>query len=107
MLGDRVLLYDVHDEERGPSGAVAQVLENGPCRVTGTIVRDEEFGALSLLPDAAIRFAVPVNPRDLRGAREGDKVLANLITDHRGELQRAEVISVFAAAKALACVLTP
>lgn len=95
MLGDRVLLCDLHDEERGPSGAVAQVLENGPCRVTGTVVREEGFGGLSLLPDSAIRFAVPINPRDLRGAREGDKVLANLITDYRGELQRAEVISVF------------
>lgn len=55
MLGDRVLLYDVHDEERGPSGAVALVLENGPCRVTGTIVRDEEFGA----PFAAARCSDP------------------------------------------------
>ena len=93
LLGDRVALADLRMEERGPSARVARVLEAGPCRVTGTIQR--EAGSFTLQPDAAIRFAVPVQPRDLHGARDGDKVLADLFTDGRGELHHAVVTAVF------------
>lgn len=92
-LGDKVALAGVRMENRGPSGRVARVLEPGSCRVTGTILY--EYGEYSLQPDAAIRFAVPVWPKDLHGAKDGDKVLADLVTDKRGELRNAVVSVVF------------
>lgn len=83
FLGDRVLLGNVREEARGPAGRVWRVLERSYEALTGTVTQED--GAFFLAADGALRYPLRIERRDLRGAGDGDKVLARAKQDGRGE----------------------
>lgn len=93
FVGDRVVLTGVKDQEKGLFGKIKRVDERGKNSVTGTI-RVDERGA-HVVPDAAIRFNLDVSPRDLNGAKDGDKVAVTPKLDKRGDWRYAKVNSIF------------
>lgn len=93
FIGDSVLLTGVKDQEKGLFGKIKRITEQGRNSVTGTIRMDER-GA-HVVPDAAIRFNLDVRPKDLNGAKDGDKVAVTPELDKYGEWRFAKVYSIF------------
>lgn len=50
---------------------------------------------IELIPDNAIRYNLRMRERDLNGAKNGDKVMASLEQDYRGDWAYASVKKVF------------
>lgn len=93
MVGDKILVGEMRQDDRGPSGRVKSVTERAEPRTTGT-VRFTDEGIL-LTPDNAIRYDLSVRESDLNGAKDGDKVLAEIRQDYRGDWNAASVLKVF------------
>ena len=93
LIGDKVLVTDIRKDDKGYSGIISRVLEKGRNTITGT-VRSTEYG-FELIPDAAIRYNPGISPADLLEAKDGDKVLARLMRDWRGDWTNAKVLKVF------------
>lgn len=93
LVGDKLLVGEVRQEERGPSGRVHRVLEHKPAETTGTIVKSDYL--YEFIPDNGIRYNLRVSGRELNGAKDGDKVLAVLEQDYRGDWAYARVEKVF------------
>lgn len=93
FVGDSVLLTGVKDQEKGLFGKIKRVTERGRNSVTGTL-RVDERGA-HVVPDAKIRFNLDVLPKDLNGAKDGDKVAVTPKLDKRGDWRYGVVYSIF------------
>lgn len=93
LVGDTIVVGDIRKEDRGPSGRVRSILEHTRAEITGTVSMAAE--GIELIPDGAIRYNLKVQQRDLNGAKDGDKVLAELMQDYRGDWTRASVQKVF------------
>lgn len=93
LLGDKVEVLPVMDDPKGPSGRVLKILERKEQRTTGTIVREGFYFALRA--DCAIRYDISIMDRDLLGANEGDKVMAELYTRPGGDRLFARVIKIY------------
>lgn len=91
FVGDTILVGGVKKEEKGLSGRILRVIESAKTTTTGTVSLTQ-WGA-ELIPDNNLRF----NPKitDQGNAKEGDKVLAKLVQDQRGDWTSAEVLRVF------------
>ena len=76
FLGDQVLLTNLIQQERGPSGEVAQVVQEAPRLLTGTV----ELGSFGweFHASAAIRYGLPLAGNSLRQLHNGDKVQAEI-----------------------------
>lgn len=76
FLGDQVLLTNLIQQERGPSGEVAQVVQEAPRLLTGTV----ELGSFGweFHASAAIRYGLPLAGNSLRQLHSGDKVQAEI-----------------------------
>lgn len=95
LLGDRVEVLPIADDPKGPSGQVLKIVEKKEQRTTGTIVREGYYFALRA--DCAIRYDLSIMERDLLGAKEGDKVMAELYTRPGGDRLFARVVKVYGA----------
>lgn len=93
FVGDSILLTGIKDQEKGLFGKIKRVTERGRNTVTGTMRMDER-GA-HVVPDAKIRFNLDVLPKDLNGAKDGDKVAVTPKLDKRGDWRYAKVYSIF------------
>jgi len=93
FVGDSVLLTGIKEQEKGLFGTIKRVSERGRNSVTGTVCVDER-GA-HVVPDAAIRFNLDVLPKDLNGAKDGDKVAVTPKLDKRGDWRYAKIYSIF------------
>lgn len=93
LLGDKVEVLPVMDDPKGPSGRVLKILEKKEQRTTGTVVREGFYFALRA--DCAIRYDISIMDRDLLGANEGDKVMAELYTRPGGDRLFARVIKIY------------
>lgn len=93
LLGDKVEVLPVMDDPKGPSGRVLKILERKEQRTTGTVVREGFYFALRA--DCAIRYDISIMDRDLLGANEGDKVMAELYTRPGGDRLFARVIKIY------------
>lgn len=93
LLGDRVEVLPVMDDPRGPSGRVLKILEKKEQRTTGTVVRDGVYFALRA--DCAIRYDISIMDRELLGAKEGDKVMAELYTRPGRDRLYAKVVKIY------------
>lgn len=91
FVGDKILVGEIRREEKGLSGRIYRVLEHSRAATTGT-VEVTEYGP-ELIPDNALRFHPSIT--DLGGAKEGDKVLAKLEQDYRGDWTEAKVLKIF------------
>ena len=93
LVGDRIIGGDIRKDDRGPSGRVRRIVEHKPAQTTGTVSITDE--GIELIPDNAIRYNLRMRERDLNGAKNGDKVMASLEQDYRGDWAYASVKKVF------------
>ena len=93
LVGDRIIVGDIRKDDRGPSGRVRRIVEHKPAQTTGTVSITDE--GIELTPDNAIRYNLRMRERDLNGAKNGDKVMASLEQDYRGDWVYASVKKVF------------
>ena len=82
MPGDRVLVKVRKCREKPlDEGRVLAVLEENDQLMSGEIVRGKK--GFEVLPDAGVRFGLPISRSDAKTVKEGDKVVARL--ERRGE----------------------
>ena len=93
LVGDKIIVGDIRKDDRGPSGRVRRIVEHKPAQTTGTVSITDE--GIELIPDNAIRYNLRMRERDLNGAKNGDKVMASLEQDSRGDWAYASVKKVF------------
>ena len=93
LVGDRIIVGDIRKDDRGPSGRVRRIVEHKPAQTTGTVSITDE--GIEFIPDNAIRYNLRMRERDLNGAKNGDKVMASLEQDYRGDWSYASVKKVF------------
>lgn len=93
LVGDKIIVGDIRKDDRGPSGRVRRIVEHKPAQTTGTVSITDE--GIELIPDNAIRYNLRMRERDLNGAKNGDKVMASLKQDYRGDWAYASVKKVF------------
>lgn len=93
LVGDKIIVGDIRKDDRGPSGRVRRIVEHKPAQTTGTVSITDE--SIELIPDNAIRYNLRMRERDLNGAKNGDKVMASLEQDYRGDWAYASVKKVF------------
>ena len=93
LVGDKIIVGDIRKDDRGPSGRVRRIVEHKPAQTTGTVSITDE--GIELIPDNAIRYNLRMRERDLNGAKNGDKVMAALEQDYRGDWAYASVKKVF------------
>ena len=93
LVGDKIIVGDIRKDGRGPSGRVRRIVEHKPAQTTGTVSITDE--GIEFIPDNAIRYNLRMRERDLNGAKNGDKVMASLEQDYRGDWAYASVKKVF------------
>ena len=93
LVGDKIIVGDIRKDDRGPSGRVRRIVEHKPAQTTGTVSVTDE--GIEFIPDNAIRYNLRRRERDLNGAKNGDKVMASLEQDYRGDWAYASVKKVF------------
>lgn len=93
LVGDKIIVGDIRKDDRGPSGRVRHIVEHKPAQTTGTVSITDE--GIEFIPDNAIRYNLRMRERDLNGAKNGDKVMASLEQDYRGDWAYASVKKVF------------
>ena len=93
LVGDKIIVGDFRKDDRGPSGRVRRIVEHKPAQTTGTVSITDE--GIEFIPDNAIRYNLRMRERDLNGAKNGDKVMASLEQDYRGDWAYASVKKVF------------
>ena len=93
LVGDRIIVGDIRKDDRGPSGRVRRIVEHKPAQTTGTVSITDE--GIEFIPDNAIRYNLRMRERDLNGAKNGDKVMASLEQDYRGDWAYASVKKIF------------
>ena len=93
LVGDKIIVGDIRKDDRGPSGRVRRIVEHKPAQTTGTVSITDE--GIELIPDNAIRYNLRMREHDLNGAKNGDKVMASLEQDYRGDWAYASVKKVF------------
>ena len=93
LVGDKIIVGDIRKDDRGPSGRVRRIVEHKPAQTTGTVSITDE--GIEFIPDNAIRYHLRMRERDLNGAKNGDKVMASLEQDYRGDWAYASVKKVF------------
>lgn len=93
LVGDKIIVGDIRKDDRGPSGRVRRIVEHKPAQTTGTVSITDE--GIELIPDNAIRYNLRMRERDLNGAKNGDKVMASLEQDYRGDWAYASVKKIF------------
>ena len=93
LVGDKIIVGDIRKDDRGPSGRVRRIVEHKPAKTTGTVSITDE--GIEFIPDNAIRYNLRMRERDLNGAKNGDKVMASLEQDYRGDWAYASVKKVF------------
>lgn len=93
LVGDKIIVGDIRKDDRGLSGRVRRIVEHKPAQTTGTVSITDE--GIELIPDNAIRYNLRMRERDLNGAKNGDKVMASLEQDYRGDWAYASVKKVF------------
>ena len=90
LVGDKIIVGDIRKDDRGP---VRRIVEHKPAQPTGTVSITDE--GIEFIPDNAIRYNLRMRERDLNGAKNGDKVMASLEQDYRGDWAYASVKKVF------------
>lgn len=93
LVGDKIIVGDIRKDDRGPSGRVRRIVEHKPAQTTGTVSITDE--GIEFIPDNAIRYNLRMREHDLNGAKNGDKVMASLEQDYRGDWAYASVKKVF------------
>ncbi|MDD2361972.1 MAG: ribonuclease R [Oscillospiraceae bacterium] len=95
LPGDTLLINIEEGDSRGPNGTVMQVIEKGGRLYTGRLT--DEGGFKLIVPDAFIRFNLPIKKQKDIAAKVGDKVRFEAEYNRNGELF-ANIISTYGSA---------
>ena len=93
MVGDRVVLKNLRDSERGPSAEVGKIETRKNRSTTGTVVK--LAGGYEIKPDSAIRYNIPVDKKDAKKLKNGDKVQIGLYRKKDRDKLFAKVTKVY------------
>ena len=96
LPGDILLVRLEPGDSRGPQGRVLQVIEKGGRLFTGRISADRDDRPI-VVPDAFIRYALPIRRQKELAAKAGDKVRFEAEYNHSGELT-ARVLTTYGSA---------
>ena len=91
LVGDKVFVTNIRKDAKGYSGKISRIIKEGRTETTGTIAKTD--WGYELIPDNKLRY----NPIliDIGKAKIGDKVMARLIQDVRGDWTQADIIHSF------------
>ena len=97
MPGDVVLIQPEQGRGSRMEGTVVEILEENNEPFTGVITKTE--GLWQIIPDKNIRFPLHIEANLLGGAKEGDKVLAQVCTRGSGHFShKVKVCQIFGSA---------
>ena len=93
MVGDQVILKNIRSSERGPSAEVDKIEIRKNRSTTGTVVK--LAGGYEIRPDSAIRYNIPVDKKDAKNLKHGDKVQVGLYRKQERDKLFAKVTKVY------------
>ena len=102
LPGDTILVKLQQGDSRGPQGSVVQILEKGGRMFTGRLADGADTG-LQVIPDAFIRYNLPVGGQKEIIAKTGDKVRFEAEYNRLGELSARVLFSYGSADSARVC----
>lgn len=91
--GDVVLLQDIRQEEKGPSGGVFRIVKKGDILITGMVERYKS--KLSVIADGGFGYSIPIVRGGELRSRDGDKVRAALMYDQHERKLYCRVLSIY------------
>ena len=91
--GDVVLLQDIRQEEKGPSGGVFRIVKKGDRLITGMVERYKS--KLSVIADGGLGYSIPIVRGGELRSRDGDKVRAALMYDQHERKLYCRVLSIY------------
>lgn len=91
--GDVVLLKDIRQEEKGPSGGVFRIVKKGDRLITGMVERYKS--KLSVIADGGFGYSIPIVRGGELRSRDGDKVRAALMYDQHERKLYCRVLSIY------------
>lgn len=91
--GDVVLLQDIRQEEKGPSGGVFLIVKKGDRLITGMVERYKS--KLSVIADGGFGYSIPIVRGGELRSRDGDKVRAALMYDQHERKLYCRVLSIY------------
>lgn len=91
--GDVVLLQDIRQEEKGPSGGVFRIVKKGDRLITGMVERYKS--KLSVIADGGFGYSIPIVRGGKLRSRDGDKVRAALMYDQHERKLYCRVLSIY------------
>ncbi len=96
MPGDIVMLKNLRDSEKGPSGEVERILVKGSRVVTGVIEREKgKKGQAYLQPDHGFAYSLRVVPGGELKSKNGDKVKAAISYNQKEKRVEARVLHIY------------
>ena len=96
MPGDIVLLKNITDSEKGPSGDVDKILEKGTRIITGTIEREKgKKGKAYIIPDNGFAYHLQIVQGGELKSKNGDKVKAAVAYHQKEKRIYARVIHIY------------
>ena len=96
MPGDTVMIKNIRDSEKGPSGEVDKVLEKGSRIITGTIERERgKKGQAYIIPDSGFAYHLRIIQGGELKSKDGDKVKAAVAYHPKEKRIYARVIHIY------------
>ena len=91
--GDVVLLQDIRQEEKGPSGGIFRIVKKGDRLITGMVERYKS--KLSVIADGGFGYSIPIVRGGELRSRDGDKVRVALMYDQHERKLYCRVLSIY------------
>lgn len=96
MPGDRVLLRNITESDKGLSGIIDKLLEKGSRIITGVIERERgRTGQAYIVPDGGIGYSLKIVKGGELKSKNGDKVKAAIAFDQKTKHINARVIHIY------------
>lgn len=96
MPGDLVMLRNISESEKGPSGVVDRLLEKGSRIITGVVERERgKKGQAYIMPDGGFAYRLTIVRGGELKSKNGDKVKAAVMYDQREKRITARVIHIY------------
>lgn len=93
MIGDRVIIGRIKNSEKGLSGAVEKIIEQGKHILTGKVMCN--LYGLEVACDLFVRYNIPISRGYAAGAKVGDKVKIILTREPKSQRLYAKVIKIY------------
>lgn len=96
MPGDIVMLKNIKDSEKGPSGDVDKIIKKGSRILTGVIEREKgRSGKAYIVPDHSFSYRLGIVKGGELKSKNGDKVKAAVYYDSKEKTIKARVIHIY------------